>query len=340
MTQLPCSPWHQVSIDFCKVAGLYVLVVIDDYSRFPNIEIVHSTAAKAVIPKLDRTFVAYGVPEVVKTDNGRSFNGHEFAQFADYLGFEFRNVTPLWPEANGEVERFMRCFGKVLRTTTNRKQQMYQFLRNYCATPHSTTVVAPATALFGRPIRVKLPCPVVMPTDLGTPVALREQDTHQKLKMKCRAESKGAIRECEIQVGDTVLVKQPRRGKLSTPYHPTPLIVTDKNQSMLTVEGPNSKVTRNSSHFKRFMTGEPVTPLFRLRNLLLMLTWKPVPCLLHLPRVRSLQTLGLLTLPIVPRPRLKSCFEGLPDCPSLRRDLFKRFDQILFNTYVDYEHCC
>ena len=109
------------------------------------------------------------------------------------------------------------------------------------------------------------------------PVALREQDTHQKLKMKCRAESKGAIRECDIQVGDTVLVKQPRRGKLSTPYHPTPLIVTDKNQSMLTVEGPNSKVTRNSSHFKRFMTGEPVTPLFRLRNLLLMLTWKTSP---------------------------------------------------------------
>ena len=113
-----------------------------------------------------------------------------------------------------------------------------------------------------------------------------------------------------------------------------------KNQSMLTVEGPSSKVTRNSSHFKRFMTGESVTLLFRLRNLLLMLTWKPVPCLLHLPRVRSLQTLGLLTLPIVPRPQLKSCFEGLPDCPSLRRDLFKRFDQILFNTYVDYEHCC
>ena len=72
-----------------------------------------------MIPKLDRAFVAYGVPEVVKTDNGRSFNGHEFAQFADYLGFVFRKVTPLWPEANGEVERFMRSFGKVLRTTTN-----------------------------------------------------------------------------------------------------------------------------------------------------------------------------------------------------------------------------
>ena len=32
------------------------------------------------------------------------------------------------------------------------------------------------------------------------PVALREQDAQQKLKMKCHAESKGAIRECDIQV--------------------------------------------------------------------------------------------------------------------------------------------
>ena len=131
MTQLPCSPWHQVSVDFCEVAGLYVPVAIHDYPRFPDIEIVHSTAANAVIPKLDRIFAAYVVPEVVKTDNGE----HEFVQFADYLGFVFRKVTPLWPEANGEVERFMRSFGKVLRTTTNWKQLMYQFLRNYRATP-------------------------------------------------------------------------------------------------------------------------------------------------------------------------------------------------------------
>ena len=142
MIQWPCSSWHQVSVDFCEVAGLYVLFVINDYPRFPDIEIVHSTAANAVIPKLDRIFAAYGVPEVVKTDDGPSFNGHEFAQFDDYHGFVFRKVTPLWPEANSEVERFMRSFGKVLHTTTNWKQQLYQFLRNYRVTPHSNTGVA------------------------------------------------------------------------------------------------------------------------------------------------------------------------------------------------------
>ena len=84
MNPLPNGPWEQVSIDFCEVAGHYVLVAIDDYSRFPEIEVVHSTSAKAVIPKLDCIFAAYGVYQVVKSNNGPPFNGGEFAQFANY----------------------------------------------------------------------------------------------------------------------------------------------------------------------------------------------------------------------------------------------------------------
>ena len=112
-----------MSIDFCEVAGhlIYALVVIDDYSIFPEVEIVHSTSAKAVLPKLDHIFAACGVPQVVKSDNGPPFNGHEFGQSAYYLGFEHHKVTPLWPEANGEVECLMKTFGTVLRTTSNWK---------------------------------------------------------------------------------------------------------------------------------------------------------------------------------------------------------------------------
>ena len=98
MTPLPDGPWEQVSIDFCQVAGHYVLVVVDDYSRFPEIEVAHSTSAKAVIPKLDRIFAAYGVPQVVKSDNGPPFNGGEVAQFAKYLGFKHRKCLLYGPK--------------------------------------------------------------------------------------------------------------------------------------------------------------------------------------------------------------------------------------------------
>ena len=58
----------------------------------------------------------------------------------------------------------MKTFGKVLRTTTHWKQDMYQFLRNYRVTPHCTTGIAPAKVFFGRPMRVKLPNPVAVPS--------------------------------------------------------------------------------------------------------------------------------------------------------------------------------
>ena len=106
-----------MSIDFYEVAEHYALVVIDDYSIFPEVEIVHWTSAKAVLPKLNRIFAAYGEPKVVKSDNGPPFNGHEFGQSAYYLGFEHRKVTPLWPEANGEVKCLVKTFGTELEAT-------------------------------------------------------------------------------------------------------------------------------------------------------------------------------------------------------------------------------
>ena len=115
MSPLPKGPWLEVSVDFCDLpTGEHILVVTDDYSRYPAIEIVTSTSARAAIPKLDRIFATFGVPQVVRTDNGPHFNSSEFENFSDYLGFRHRKVTPRWPRANGEVERFMRTLEENL----------------------------------------------------------------------------------------------------------------------------------------------------------------------------------------------------------------------------------
>ena len=90
-------------MDFAHVDGETLLILIDDYSRFPFIEPVTSEAASAVIPKIDKIFAMFGTPDVLKSDNGPPFNGQDFAKFANVLGFRHRKVTPLWPRANGEV---------------------------------------------------------------------------------------------------------------------------------------------------------------------------------------------------------------------------------------------
>ena len=68
---MPEGPWEVVHTDFYGPlpTGEYLLVVIDRYSRFPEVEIVRSTKASTVIQKLDKIFATHGLPTVIKSDN-------------------------------------------------------------------------------------------------------------------------------------------------------------------------------------------------------------------------------------------------------------------------------
>ena len=74
-------PWYHVGIDFLgpiPKSHQYLLVVIDTYTKSPEVEIVHSTSIQAIIPKLDRIFATHGIPVKLTSDNGPPFNGAEF----------------------------------------------------------------------------------------------------------------------------------------------------------------------------------------------------------------------------------------------------------------------
>ena len=164
-TKLPTGPWQEVSADFCGPfrTGEYILVVTDSYSKFPEIEILTSLTAKCVIPKFDAIFARQGIPDtcILKTDNGPPFNGELFARWSRTIGFQHRKITPLWPRANGESERLMKTIEKAIRISMlekgNWKQTLYQFLRHYMATPHSSTGITPSEMLNGRKLRTELP---------------------------------------------------------------------------------------------------------------------------------------------------------------------------------------
>ena len=72
-------------------------MVIDEYSKYPEIDIIHSTSATAVIPKMDQMFATHGIPYKVKT-NGPPFQGEDFKTFSKVKGFEHRRITPYWPK--------------------------------------------------------------------------------------------------------------------------------------------------------------------------------------------------------------------------------------------------
>ena len=106
-------------MDFCAPfpMGEMLFMVIDEYSRFPEVEIMRSTTAPAVILSLERIFATHGLPEKITSDNGPPFQSKEFNDFMKMKGIIHHKVTPLWPQANCYVESFMKPLTKAVRTT-------------------------------------------------------------------------------------------------------------------------------------------------------------------------------------------------------------------------------
>ena len=76
MSELPSRKWSHLCADFYGPlpSGEYLLVVLDEYSRFPEVE------AQTVIPIFDKIFSSRGIPEKLKTDNGTPFRVLMFCQ--------------------------------------------------------------------------------------------------------------------------------------------------------------------------------------------------------------------------------------------------------------------
>ena len=263
MTKLPDGPWQRLNIDFFGPlpSGEYLLVVIDAYSRFPVVEITRSAATPAIIPILDKIFAMHGIPLTVKADGGPPFNGNDFKRYMETLGIDFPPPTPLWPQANGEVESFNRPLGKSIRAAEaegrNWRQDIQRFLLAYRTTPHSSTNVPPAELLFNRTVNGKLPG-LMLKKHLNRHNEAKKNDEVAKQKQKEYADKKRHARPSDIAVGDTVLVKQDKKNKLSTRFNTTPYIVISRQGSKVTAENDTHCITRNVSSFKRLPGREDI----------------------------------------------------------------------------------
>ncbi|CAB4027077.1 Retrovirus-related Pol poly from transposon, partial [Paramuricea clavata] len=72
--KLPSKPWDRLHMDFCGPfpTGETLFVVIDSYSKFPEVEIMKSATASAVTEQ-DRIFAVHGFPTEIYSDNGPPF---------------------------------------------------------------------------------------------------------------------------------------------------------------------------------------------------------------------------------------------------------------------------
>jgi len=258
MTELPNHPWEKVAMDFFSISSNtneHILVVQDRYSRYPVVDFVSTTSAKATIPKLDRIFSDFGVPDQADSDNGTPFQSSEFDEYMKYMGVRHHPITPLWPQAN-QAETFMKNLKALLQTCSNEKlnykQEVFKYVRAYRATPHPSTSKTPAELMFnGRPYKTRLPALITAKLPVFDEV-VRKRDVEQKQKMKEYADQhRNASSFQPLQLGDAVLVKQEQTSKSKSKYNYDPYRVTAIKGTMITATRGNHTTTRNASFFKR-----------------------------------------------------------------------------------------
>ena len=261
-TTLPTGPWRDLAVDLLGPlpTGESILVVVDYYSRYYEIDVLRSTVTSKVISSLEEIFARHGLPESLTSDNGPQFIATEFTESMEQQGIRHHKVTAKWPQANGEVERQNSSLLKRLQIAhaekKNWKKELNVYLAAYRSLPHPTTGVSPAELLFGRKIRTKLPGL----SDVHIEQGVRDRDSEQKSKSKMYADAERGARYSEVLPGDRVLVQQERKDKLSTRFNPSPYTVVNKHGNSLIVQSQEGvQYSRNTSHVKKLLRNN-VTP--------------------------------------------------------------------------------
>lgn len=88
--------------------GRHAIVAdIDIFSRAPKILVTPTSKAQAICTLLRRSIIDRGVPEILRTDNGKDFTSLHMERVLDALEIEHDLCPPFTPEAKPHIERFI-----------------------------------------------------------------------------------------------------------------------------------------------------------------------------------------------------------------------------------------
>ena len=103
-TSQATEPFSEVAMDLVQIDDQQMLVVECMFTRWAETTLLGDKSAAGVYKAAcELLFDRYGIPELLRTDNGNEFNCLGAASFQ--LGFEWRRCSPHNPSSQGMIER-------------------------------------------------------------------------------------------------------------------------------------------------------------------------------------------------------------------------------------------
>lgn len=186
-------PWERVALDVAgpfpvtKAGNRYILVVMDYFTKWPEVFAIPNQEAITVATKLvNEVFCRFGVPLEIHSDQGRNFESQLFQEVCKIFGIHKTRTTPYHPQSDGMVERFNQTLERHLAKVVDNHQDNWDeyiplFLLAYRTAVHESTSATPAIANFGR--ELKLPADLLSGWAPGTPKCISEYVSELREKM-------------------------------------------------------------------------------------------------------------------------------------------------------------
>ncbi|KAL0902042.1 hypothetical protein ABMA27_000009 [Loxostege sticticalis] len=122
-------PFHTLHADHLgpfvrsKKGNVYILAIVDSFTKFINIRAVKDTKTSSAIKIFKEYFSYFGTPSRLITDRGSCFTSAKFKEFTNKLNIKHILNAVATPRANGQVERFNRTILDALSTKCHGKNE-------------------------------------------------------------------------------------------------------------------------------------------------------------------------------------------------------------------------
>ena len=161
------QPFEIISIDFlhldrCKRGFEYLLVAVDNFTRFAQAYPTKNKSAKAAADKIFNDLVLhFGFPKRVHHDKGAEFNNKLWNRLHKLTGVQKSNTTPYHAMGNGQCERLNRTIIGMLKTLSDTeksdwKNHVKKLTFAYNSTVCRSTGFSPHYLMFGRESRLPI----------------------------------------------------------------------------------------------------------------------------------------------------------------------------------------
>ena len=148
-------PWEKVASDLFHLNNSTYLIVVDYFSRYPEVIQLKSTTSANGMKALKSIFSHHGVPSVFMDDNGPQFVSNEMKKFVDTYDFTLLMSSPHYPQSNGLAERTIQTIKELLQDSPD----PYLSLLSFRTTLILWYSFSPAKLLMWRQLRTDVPTP-------------------------------------------------------------------------------------------------------------------------------------------------------------------------------------